>query len=423
MSRTSVKSSAFVAVLTLIAVFPWESVGQTVQFARWRNNATAAYSLCHDDYGEAWWGDFTFMDSILTNRGLTVSFSTIAGRLDRGDSGRAANYVAKGRRFTTHGYNHVCDTPITLTNANPRYTIAQEYDSARARIERMIPSQGRCLYWQTPCGNQSAENVNWLRTHGFIGCRNDIDGVNPVPYGVPDPFRIGEGCYQPAGAGAAALNSYAQAAIDGGNWASRQSHCVSDNSGLGWAPIPLAEYRAHCDWCKQQIDAGRLWMAPVQTVLMYALERSRWTVSVTSSSATQMQCTIDNDSVINQYVANSLFDVPLTLIAGLPGGWAASEAQVVQNAQVIPHTVVNASTIRFDAAPWGGVVTIYSATSVMLTQPLRVVQPAASRAGAALPMAFGLDGRLVAGSAPGMVLMAAPDGTTGAVRMVLAPNR
>ena len=421
--QTSIRApriTVIAASTTAMLMIACAAFGQTVSFARWKNNATGAYSLSHDDAGYSWWADYVYVDSLLRNRGLAVSFNMIAGLATRTDSMRAAAFISRGYRFNNHSMNHVCDTPITESGSVARYTAANEYDSAKALIERKFaPSQGKCLFFMAPCGNQTQANIDHLKAREYIGCRNDIDGVSPVPYDVPDPFRIGERCYS-AGED---LNAAAQVAITTGNWVTRYGHCVSDNSGLGWMPIPLATYKAHLNWCKQQVDAGALWMAPTQTVLMYALERSRWTVSVTSSSATQMQCTIDNDSVINQYVANSLFDVPLTLIAGLPGGWAASEAQVVQNAQVIPHTVVNASTIRFDAAPWGGVVTIYSATSVMLTQPLRVVQPAASRAGAALPMAFGLDGRLVAGSAPGMVLMAAPDGTTGAVRMVLAPNR
>jgi hypothetical protein len=391
--RNSLVGIALAALLVAVT-----ADAQSVSFARWKNNATAAYSLNHDDYGYDWWGDFAFMDSILTNRGLTVSFSVIAAQLDRSDSARAAAYVRKGYRFICHGMNHICDTPITANNPVQRYSTAYEYDSARARIERMIPSQGKCLYWATPCGNQSADNVTWLRTHGYIGCRNDINGLFPgSPYDVADPFRIGEGCYQPASAGAPALNSYVQQAIDAGNWASRQAHCVSDNSGLGWAPIPLADYRTHMDWCRQQIDAGRLWMAPVQTVLMYALERSRWSVAVTSSDATHMLLDFDTDSIINPYVDNHLFTVALTLLAGLPSGWSAQDAQAVQQGVELAKVVANSTTIRFDANPWAGVVTVNRTAVPVLSQPLRPMQSGIAAAAAV----FGLDGRLVGRTSSG----------------------
>jgi hypothetical protein len=118
------------------------------------------------------------------------------------------------------------------------------------------------------------------------------------------------------------------------------------------------------DWCKAEVDSGHLWMAPVQTVLMYALERSRWSVAVTSSDASTMQIAFDNDSVINPHVTNQLFTVPLTLLAVLPPGWVAANAQAVQRGHVLPATVVSTTTIRYDADPWGGTVTVNRAQVV-----------------------------------------------------------
>jgi hypothetical protein len=110
-------------------------------------------------------------------------------------------------------------------------------------------------------------------------------------------------------------------------------------------------------------------------VLMYALERSRWRVAVTSSDASQMLIAFNTDSVINPHVDNHLFNVLLTLVAGLPSGWVAADAQAVQGGNVLAKTVVDASTIRFDADPWGGTVTVNrTATAVhgQLRPALRV---------------------------------------------------
>jgi hypothetical protein len=376
-----------IALATLLIAVTADA--QSVSFARWKNNATGAYSLSHDDAGYSWWADYAYVDSLLHNRGLTVSFNMIAGLATRTDSMRAAAFIRHGYRYNNHSMNHICDTPLTA-----QATMNVEYDSAKALIERKFaPSQGKCLYFMAPCGNQSAANIDHLRAREYIGCRNDINGVSPVPYNVPDPFRIGEACYS-AGED---LNASAQVAITSGNWVTRYGHCVSDNSSLGWMPIPLATYRAHLDWCKQQVDAGVLWMAPTQTVLMYALERSRWGVAVTSSGAASMQITINTDSVINPHVDNHLFNVALTLLAGLPSGWSAQDAQAVQQGVELAKVVANSTTIRFDANPWAGIVTINRTAVPVLSQPLRPVQPGVVAAAAV----FGLDGRLVGRTSSG----------------------
>ncbi len=338
--------------------------GQSVSVATWRNNAAGAYSINHDDYGYNWWGDFWLMDSLLVNRELTVSFSVIAGQLDRGDSGRADLYVRHGYRFINHSMNHVCDTPVT----NEHY----EYDSAQARIERMIPSQGPCLYFVTPCGNQSASNLAWLRSHRYIGCRKE-GGVVVIPASVPDPFDLAEPCYQ-IGTGLSGLNGHAQAAIDAGGWTIRQAHCVSDNAGLGWAPIPTAVYRSHLDWCRQQMDAGALWMAPVQTVLMYALERTRWSVSCSGSDANATTIAFNTGTVINPNVDNAVFTVPLTLLFDLPTGYDTGELQVAQSGVPLPFADIGGGRIMFDANPQGGPVTVSSGPLHAYRAALRLVR-------------------------------------------------
>lgn len=379
------------AALLLAALTAANSIGQSVSIAKWSDNATGAYSVNHDDYGENWWGDFAFVDSILTNRNLTVSFSTIASKLDRGDSSRAAAFVRKGHRFINHSMNHICDTPLTA-----QATIAFEYDSAKAIIERKIPSQGPSLYFATPCGNQTATTLAYLRSHQYIGCRNDMTGLSPIDVGTQDPFNVGEPC-NAASDDAAALNANAQRAITTGNFVSRMFHCVSDNATLGWAPIPLAAYRGHMDWCRQQMDSGRLWMAPVETVIKYALERTHWSVAVSTSDATRIQLAFDTSPVISATICNSLFDVPLTLLVTLPSGWVAADAQVVQGGSVLTSVVDNATTIRFNAGPWGGVVSVNRTALRVISQPLRPMLPSTITlpSDVAGSQSFLLDGRVI----------------------------
>lgn len=377
-----------------------------MSFARWRGNATAAHSIVHDDFGESWFGNIHVMDSLAYNRQFRVTFGVIALRTSV-PWAAARGLFAKGHRFVSHSGTHIMSNGLD-------WNLAQEIDSSRSVMERNIPGNS-VLFFCVPGDNRLDASVkNYMKERGWIGIRGGCWQTNP--YAVPDPFSTCLLCY--SSGGVSELNGDLDNAISQGNWLLRETHQVGVSGGYCPVSDP-AIWRTHLDYCVQKRQSGDLWTAPIQEVLMYALERSRWSVSVTSSGATQMQITIDNDSVINQYVDNHTFDVPLTLNVGLPGGWAASEAQVVQNGQVVPHTVVNAGAIRFDAAPWGGVVTVYSSATVAVTQPLRVVQPGTRRAWDPAP-AFGLDGRLASGWAPGMVLRVVPEQRSGSARLVPA---
>jgi len=386
-------------------------LSQTVSFARWRNGATAAHSIVHDDFGESWFGNINVMDSLAYNRQICVTFGTIALR-SSAPWARARALFARGHRFVSHSGTHIMSDGLD-------WDLAQEIDSSRAVIERNVPGNS-VLFFCAPGDNRLAASVkDYIRSHGWIGIRGGCWQANS--YAVADPFSTCLLCY--SGGGVAELDQDLDNAISQGNWLLRETHQVGTTGG--YYPVSdQAIWRAYLDSCVAKRLSGALWTAPVQEVLMYALERSRWSVSVTSSSATQLQITIDNDSVINQYVDNHTFDVPLTLTVGLPGGWTASEAQVAQNGLVIPHTVVSAGTIRFDAAPWDGVVTVYSSPTVAVAQPLRVVQPGARRAwpGGTL---FGLDGRMAGIGEPGAaaVRVAAPNGRAGVVRLDLTTGR
>lgn len=343
---------AAAAMLLIVGVLGRASA-QSVSIARWRNNATGAYSLALDDYAAPYFGDRLIIDSVTYNRGLTISFSTIAKYLTGAQSAFGRHMMERGHTLTNHSWNHSCNPIVTPD------TIAMEFDSAKARIEREMQAAVpgfKCLYWQAPCGEQSEANTTYLRAHEYIGGRSfTFSGLNS--YDVPDPFNIGEPCYQP-NAGLGVLNGHVSSAISSGDWAVRQAHCVSDNAGLGYAPITVAIFRDHMNYCAQQVAAGQLWMAPVTDVLKYAMERKSFTVQVLSHDQTAMTVGFTTDAVeINPspMVDNTYYDYPLTLLVTLPGGF--TNVGVTQGAQQIDY-VTDGGRIRFDADPWGGTVTI-----------------------------------------------------------------
>lgn len=160
-------------------------------------------------------------------------------------------------------------------------------------------------------------------------------------------------------------------------------------------------------------------MAPAETVLKYGLERSRWSIAITRSEVTLLELTFDNDSVINPYVENREFNVPLTLDVTLPVGWVASVAQAVQNGLELAAQTIGGQVIRFDADPWGGVVTV-NRTAVVAVAPLRVHAAQRTPTPGARSLLVGIDGRLVRStswSVPAVLFQ----GSVGGVAVITLP--
>jgi hypothetical protein len=396
-----------------------QSWSQSVSTARWRSDAKAAHSIVHDDFGESWFGDINTMDSLAYNRQICVTFGTIALRAGV-PWPHARALFARGHRFVSHSGTHIMSDGLD-------WNLAQEIDSSRAVIERNIPGN-KVLFFCAPGDRQLAPSVkDYIRAHGWIGIRGGCWQQNP--YNIPDPFSTCVVGNDLGNATGGALNQQVDTAISHGNWWLLETHQIGLTGG--YYPMDAANWRTHLDYCVQKRLSGELWTAPIQEVLMYALERNCWKVAVTSSDATTMHITFNTDSVVNAQVANRTFDVPLTLLAVLPSGWVAADAQVVQNAQVLTHTLTGTGTIRFDAAPWGGTVTV-NRTPVVAVQRLAPVRNAPAEAwyragiarqlltGHAGAMACSFNGRRTGAEADqGLVVVPAPGHGPDAVRLIM----
>ncbi len=374
---------ALLTSLVLSAVLPLRAA--SVSIARWRGGATAAYSINMDDYGTQYFGDLLVIDSTLDNRGLNVSFATIANwsacniSCQNQNWGRARTMLA-GNEFVNHTLTHPTEP---LTEAN----YATEIDSSQKILEAGIPDN-QCMFLVFSGGSYSDGAVAYMRSHKYIGCQSGGGGVNP--HVIADPFRVKADYY--SGGGLSSLNDYITSAVNSGGWAMRSCHNVGSG---GWMPIASADWTAHLNFVAGKVADGSVWMAPVQEVLEYALEREHFPVAVSSSDVDSVVLTI-NTSVADinpsPLVDNTVYDTRLTLVVDLDFAAAGSAAR--QGQDMLDVTVSGASQVMVDAAPWGGpVIVLSSSVSVGSAHP--AVGVPAVPAGAGADWLVGLDGRSV----------------------------
>ena len=239
----------------------------------WRGNATAAYSIIHDDACDYILDSlFDVAEPALTARGLHAGFGAIVERCaERNVWDRLEVMVSHGHEILCHSWDHkdfVANDPTT--NAPPDLSL--EIDQATTVLAENLPDQ-KLEYFIFPFDSFSQPMIDHLGTVGYEGARAGIKGVNPPDF--PDPLR-GEfdvyndenSIYYPQFSDV--MKAYVDDAIAKGGWAIRELHGVADTS---WEPVPTADYLAHLDYVKSKVDEGALWVDTPSTVSHYRFAR------------------------------------------------------------------------------------------------------------------------------------------------------
>jgi hypothetical protein len=338
--------------ILLLSVFltgtvPGEGYAQSVTIARWKNNATGAYSIIMDDYGFFYQGLAVNGHVPLAARGLRVSFAIVAGACDEQDWKKAREMFAYGHRFASHSWDHTQpydwdpdDFPL-------------QFDQSKAEIEQQIPG-AKAIFWACPYNRSRTDQIEYLRTAGYIGARAGGNGINTS---LPDPFYCRYETFQDS-VGLPGLNAFVNEAISLSGWALRETHGVEDTS---YHPIPQTTWEAHLDYCKSKVDDGSLWMAPVQEVIQYIVERDSYTASIETIDSETLAVTFMGPALDTYY-----FDQPLTLVVELPPRFTVET--IIQEGSQLPYVQLGTTTIRFDAYPFEDSI-IISAMDPSLVPP------------------------------------------------------
>jgi hypothetical protein len=250
---------------------PASNVGQiTLEgISTWKDNATAAYSIIHDDACDYTLDSlFTIADPELTSRGLRAGFGAIVERCqERSVWSKVETLVAHGHEILCHSWTH----PDFVT-ATPAPDLSIEIDQATNVLAANIPDQ-KLEYFIFPYDSFTQDMIDHLGAIGYSGARAGLKGVTPLDFSDPlrenfDVYNDENSIYYPANPDV--LTAYVDDAISKKSWAIRELHGVND---MSWEPIPTADYETHLDYVKSKVDSGELWVDTPSTVGHYRFAR------------------------------------------------------------------------------------------------------------------------------------------------------
>ena len=245
----------------------------------WRNDATAAYSIIHDDAcGYGLDSLFDIADPALRERGLRAGFGVIVSNCVDRDLWDPVNAMAAyGHEIINHSWSHPAGIPD-----NPAMW-PTELEMSTEVLAANLDEPG-VQFFIFPYDAFNDDVVVELQGLGYLGVRAGERGVNDASFA--DDLRIMFDAYGPDGAslyGDDTMSAYLDAAVQTGGWALRELHGVD---GDLWGAISSAEYLAHLDDLAVRIEEGAIWMDTPSTVIRY--RRAREACGLPSVSGSEL---------------------------------------------------------------------------------------------------------------------------------------
>jgi peptidoglycan/xylan/chitin deacetylase (PgdA/CDA1 family) len=276
--------------------------------ATWRGDATAAYSLIHDDICDAHaLGVFSAAEPELDRRGLHAGFGVVVGACAaQGRWPEVRALIAHGHDVFSHSWDHPCltENAALAESCDPKAPRSVDFATEIGRAATALQAvTGRAPeFFIFPYDVCDPAAVAYLQRAGYLSARCGTPGVNEAAFG--DPFAVRFDVFGPSysrafgssacaatSAGAApvqyvtppaaytsacrrdVLDGYVDEAIAAGGWAVRELHGLDPADPEGWETVALSDYRAHLDHVVEKIAAGALWVEGPTTVVKYRLAR------------------------------------------------------------------------------------------------------------------------------------------------------
>ncbi len=257
----------------------------------WRDGATAAYSMFHDDlcdYGVR--GIQENAVPALNERGLSAGLGAIAAECEAGDHWEmVAQLESQGHEILNHSYDHDNVTPSNID---------QEVVAAKETFDQHLSNP--VSFYIFPYDYFTDETIAAVLGNGHIGARggnrDDNDGFTNPPINGTAPASDGAvefdvwprtyskyALYYPEDI----LSVHVWQAIKTGGWATREFHSVikdgEPDEGNGFGPIELSAYEAHLDFLVDAYRKNKVWTANPSTVIRYRHAREACDATVNGS--------------------------------------------------------------------------------------------------------------------------------------------
>lgn len=342
-----------------------------VKIAKWKNNATAAYTIINDDLCDTVCrGIYEHADTIAYNRGLRIGSGAIVKKcVDEGEYmwEHLRTMASHGHEIVAHSWDH--GSPIDLGWQPESWSVDTDVVMAKELIEKNVPG-AKVTFFIFPYDAYNDQRLNELKEHGYLGARagkvmyDDDRGVN-TDFENFNPFKS---CYFDAYMSKAeqdALDTlpkeerytvsiynddnddieiqHVDSAIATGGWSLQEMHAVDDEEPWGWGHISIAKYRKLLDYVKTKVDSGILWMDVPTAVIKYIVTKNQ---CGTPSIKNTVLSFPGADDVDKKYATE------LTLL--LTTKWNPSEVIGTQNGIKLTATKIEKNSFRMDVDPTKG---------------------------------------------------------------------
>ena len=374
----------------------------SAQITRWKNDAKAAYTIIHDDYGMSGVdGIWQYGDTIAANRGIKFGFGAIANecesnRIVRGKTlynhAKQVMMDEHGHELINHSFDHGCavgragwdpctgqlgwgeSTSLTAFNRelNDAHT-AFLNGTGYAPVYYIFPYDRH-----SDLANQrlkdlgySGSRSGWPQSTPLIGSfpRNGYNNDDPHDY-LPDAdgyfrnavqvFDDNHRLLNSAGQ-LAVLNGTVNNAITNGTFTLRELHNVGD---FGWGAVRVSAYRDHMNYVKSKIESGELYNGTVTQINSYQLQKVKYqpqtsynantkTINVTWTSINP-QITVN----VANYINGLVYKDPITLKVNLDGLNVNGDWDVSQNGNTISNYSIKNGFMLVNVYPHQGPVQI-----------------------------------------------------------------
>jgi hypothetical protein len=307
----------------------------TFTIGTWGNFSTCAISHTFDDYGMSGLGNIT---NASTGRGafdlygfhMTIFVVT----------NDMSNWAPLDSAFV-HGHEIASHTQTHSSSAS-------ELSPSQQAIKQNVKGEMCATIAYPNCNTPGDASVLNYYIAGR-NCTATTNAKSPTNFAQINSKMFGVGsCNCPNDS--ASLSSFASSAVSSNGWAVYCHHGIGSDSH-SWAVTSLDAIKAHLKYLNN--NRSTYWVETFGNVARYIKERDAATVTVKSSSSSQITITVTDN------LADSIFNYPLSIRCELPSGW--SDPVVKQNNKTMQDTIVTVSSkqyLMFQAVPNGGDVVL-----------------------------------------------------------------
>jgi hypothetical protein len=311
------------------------------KIAVWRDDATSAYSMIHDDMcGPALAGIHDLAVPALEERGLTAALGPFVQACDDASLWDVvAEAEAAGNEIVNHSYNH---PEISVENA------ATEVTQAKSVFDENTANG--VTFYIFPFDFWTDETLDAVSAAGHIGARagsrDDNDGFDNPPINPSTPgndmeieFDVWPRTYSKYASWQEPqiLSVHVWNGIEAGGWAVREFHSVStdedppEDGSQGFGPVPLTVYEDHLDFLVDGWRSNQVWTSNPSTIIRYRHARTACDANVQGDTivfdTSDSECTEFATPI--SVIVHTANDVPS--VQGLQGGVPVSTRKLTAN--------------------------------------------------------------------------------------------